>query len=163
MTRLLAVLAAALVLAASGWLAWWLLGDGLRATAGIGPADGVVRVAGCHTGDDGDGRTTAFACEGTFAAATGAERPIVLADAQDAYPRGTAVPVRLAWGKAYETSAREAAAVILLGCAVACPGVLTAVWLLVSARSGRPADFDALVVLGAALPLALTGVAAAMK
>ncbi|MFD0277365.1 hypothetical protein ACFVHB_26125 [Kitasatospora sp. NPDC127111] len=163
MTRVLAVVGAALVLAASGWFAWWLLGDGVRATAGVGPAEGVVRVTECHDGDDGDGRKTGYECAGTFAPATGAERPIVLADARARYPRGTTVPVRLAWGEAYETSAREAAAVILIACAVASPGVLTAVWLLASARSGEPAEYDGLVMLGAALPLGLAAIAAVVR
>ncbi|MFD5427871.1 hypothetical protein [Streptomyces sp. NPDC127084] len=133
-----AITGAVLCLGMSIWGVWLVFGARLTAVTGSGPADGVLTVSECHGNHDIGASLLGLDCEGVFAA-TGSHGPasqddVVLVGADEDYPAGTRVEVRLTGGAAFEPSPVEFvtyatwAALLLTPGAVACLRLSALAW-----------------------------------
>ncbi|MFH7595636.1 hypothetical protein WDV06_11115 [Streptomyces racemochromogenes] len=137
--RALALLGSAAVLALAGWLVWLLPGPQLVAVLGLRPVDGTLTVSECYEASDAEGYPGATECEGVYAPRRSGEprREVLLEGAAARYGPGSAVPVRIARGKAYELSGSAVGHVGAVTGFLLVPFLALASWLLVWARRGK--------------------------
>ncbi|MEU8438381.1 hypothetical protein AB0F18_36895 [Streptomyces sp. NPDC029216] len=136
--RGLALLGSVAVLALAGWLVWLLPGPQLVAVLGLRPVDGTLAVSECYDASDAEGYPGGTECKGLYTP-RGAGRPpreVLLDGAAGKHEPGSAVPVRIARGRAYELSALAVGHVGAVTGFLLVPFLALASWLLACARRG---------------------------
>ncbi|MFD8146865.1 hypothetical protein [Streptomyces sp. NPDC059708] len=154
--RALALLGSGAVLALAGWLVWLLPGPQLVAVLGLRPVDGTLAVSECYAARDAEGYPGGTECEGVYTPrGSGApRREVLLEGAAAAYRPGSAVPVRIVRGKAYEPSGPAVGHAGAVTGFLLVPFLALASWLLRWARRGKGGKGEAHLVA------ALAGLAA---
>lgn len=142
--RALALLGSAAVLALAGWLVWLLPGPRLVAVLGLRPVDGTLAVSECHDASDAEGYPGGTECKGLYTPrrAGGPRREVLLDGAAARHGPGSAVPVRIARGTAYELSGSAAGHITAVTGFLLVPFLALASWLLACARRGRAAHAE---------------------
>ncbi|MEU2153719.1 hypothetical protein ABZ532_01605 [Streptomyces sp. NPDC019396] len=138
------------------WGVWLVFGARLTAVTGSGPADGVLTVSECHGNHDIGASLLGVDCEGAFAA-TGSRGPasrdnVVLVGADEDYPAGSRVEVRLTDGAAFEPSPVEFVTYATWAALLLTPGAVACLWMSVVAwrgtAPGTPGGYALLVFVG---------------
>ncbi|MFF4578733.1 hypothetical protein [Streptomyces sp. NPDC001389] len=142
--RALALLGSAALLALAGWLVWLLPGPRLVAVLGLRPADGILAVAECHGASDAEGYPGGTECQGLYTPRRTGEprREVILDGAAAQYGPGSAVPVQIARGTAYELSGSAVGHVTAVTGFLLVPFLALASWLLACARRRRAANAE---------------------
>ncbi|MGW1517207.1 hypothetical protein [Streptomyces sp. NPDC002287] len=143
--RGVALLGCAAVLVLAGWLVRLLPGPQLVAAVGLRPVDGTLTVSACYEASDAEGYPGGTECKGVYTPRRSGEprREVLLDDAAARHEPGSAVPVRIARGKAYELSGSAVGHACAVTGFLLVPFLALASWLLACARRGVPARAEA--------------------